>query len=114
MLHCKPSGNAVKTRLHWEGFRLLQEIYDDAPITYVYSDSQSYEPLARIDGMESLEIFWFHCDANGTPELLTDAEDQKTWEGENSPWGKLLSESNQRIPVVEQNLRMQGKYLDRD
>jgi uncharacterized protein RhaS with RHS repeats len=80
----------------------------------VYSDSQSYEPLVRIDGVESPEIFWFHCAANGTPELLTDAEGQKTWEGVNSPWGKLLRKSNQRIPVVEQNLRMQGKYLDRD
>ncbi|KGD84039.1 hypothetical protein HA47_08790 [Pantoea stewartii subsp. indologenes] len=81
---------------------------------YVYSDSQSYEPLARIDGEESPEIFWFHCAANGTPERLTDVEGQKTWEGVNSPWGKLLRESNQRIPVVEQNLRMQGQYLDRE
>ncbi|MGY3310624.1 hypothetical protein ACVW06_003649 [Pantoea ananatis] len=32
----------------------------------------------------------------------------------NSSWGKLLRESNQRIPVVEQNLRMQGQNLDRD
>ncbi|PXV70848.1 RHS repeat-associated protein [Pantoea sp. PNA 03-3] len=81
---------------------------------YVYSDSQSYEPLARIDGEESPEIFWFHCAANGTPERLTDVEGQKTWEGVNSPWGKLLRESNQRIPVVEQNLRMQSQYLDRE
>ncbi|WP_210483821.1 glycohydrolase toxin TNT-related protein [Pantoea ananatis] len=114
LLQGKPSGNAVTTRFVWEGYRLLQEIHDDTPLTYVYSDSQSYEPLARIDGVESPEIFWFHCAANGTPELLTDVEGQKTWEGVNSPWGKLLRESNQRIPVVEQNLRMQGQYLDRE
>ncbi len=114
MLQGKPSGNAVTTRFVWEGYRLLQEIHDDTPLTYVYSDSQSYEPLARIDGVESTEIFWFHCAANGTPELLTDVEGQKTWEGVNSPWGKLLCESNQRIPVVEQNPRMQGQYLDRE
>jgi len=40
-----------------QGCRLLQEIHDDIPLTYVYSDSQSYEPLARIDGVESPEIF---------------------------------------------------------
>nr|GME07322.1 type IV secretion protein Rhs [Ipomoea batatas] len=114
MLQGKPSGNAVTTRFVWEGYRLLQEIHDDTPLTYVYSDSQSYEPLARIDGVESPEIFWFQCAANGTPELLTDVEGQKTWEGVNSPWGKLLRESIQRIPVVEQNLRMQGQYLDRE
>ncbi len=113
-LQGRPSARAVTTRFVWEGYRLLQEIHDDTPLTYVYSDSQSYEPLARIDGMESPEIFWFHCAANGTPELLTDVEGQKIWEGVNSPWGKLLRESNQRIPVVEQNLRMQGQYLDRD
>ena len=73
LLQGRPSGNAVTTRFVWEGYRLLQEIHDDTPLTYVYSDSQSYEPLARIDGVESPEIFWFHCAANGTPELLTDA-----------------------------------------
>ena len=114
LLQGRPSARAVTTRFVWEGYRLLQEIHDDTPLTYVYSDSLSYEPLARIDGMESPEIFWFHCAANGTPELLTDVEGQKTWEGVNSPWGKLLRESNQRIPVVEQNLRMQGQYLDRE
>ena len=98
----------------WEGYRLLQEIHDGIPLTYVYSDSQSYEPLARIDGVESPEIYWFHNAANGMPELLTDGEGQKAWEGINSPWGKLLRESSQRMPVVQQNLRMQGQYLDRD
>ena len=110
----RPSGNAVTTRFVWEGYRLLQEIHDGTPLTYVYSDSQSYEPLARIDGVESPEIYWFHNAANGMPELLTDGEGQKVWEGINSPWGKLLRESSQRMPVVQQNLRMQGQYLDRE
>ena len=29
--------------------RLLQEIHDGVPLTYVYSDAGSYEPLARVD-----------------------------------------------------------------
>ncbi len=41
----------------WEGFRLLQEIRDEVPLTYVYTDASSYDPLARIDGVESPEIF---------------------------------------------------------
>jgi RHS repeat-associated protein len=64
--------------------------------------------------VESPEIYWFHNAANGMPELLTDGEGQKAWEGINSPWGKLLRESSQRMPVVQQNLRMQGQYLDRE
>ena len=114
LLQGRPSGNAVTTRFVWEGYRLLQEIHDGTPLTYVYSDSQSYEPLARIDGVESPEIYWFHNAANGMPELLTDGEGQKAWEGINSPWGKLLRKSSQGVPVVEQNLRMQVQYLDRN
>lgn len=56
LLQGRPSGNAVTTRFVWEGYRLLQEIHDGIPLTYVYSDSQSYEPLARIDGVESPEV----------------------------------------------------------
>ena len=114
LLQGRPSGNVVTTRFVWEGYRLLQEIHDGTPLTYVYSDSQSYEPLARIDGVESPEIYWFHNAANGMPELLTDSEGQKAWEGINSPWGKLLRESSQRMPIIQQNLRMQGQYLDRE
>jgi YD repeat-containing protein len=64
----------------WEGFRLLQEVHDDVPLTYVYSDQDSYDPLARIDGVDAPEIFWFHCQPNGTPERMTDVEGQVRWE----------------------------------
>ncbi|MGY2970668.1 hypothetical protein ACVWWU_001055 [Pantoea sp. PA1] len=37
---------------------------------------------------------------------MTNLINAKVWEGVKSPWGKLLRESNQRIPVVEQNLGM--------
>jgi hypothetical protein len=74
----------VTTRFLWEGFRLLQEIHDDVPLTYVYSDAESYEPLARIDGTEDPDIFWFHCQPNGTPERMTDREGHIRWEGQNS------------------------------
>ncbi|HDS9455927.1 TPA: RHS domain-containing protein [Enterobacter asburiae] len=33
-------------------------------------------PLARIDGVDAPEIFWFHCQPNGTPERMTDIEGQ--------------------------------------
>jgi uncharacterized protein RhaS with RHS repeats len=52
------------------------------PLTYVYSDQDSYDPLARIDGVDAPEIFWFHCQPNGTPERMTDIEGQVRWEGE--------------------------------
>jgi YD repeat-containing protein len=81
MLGGQPTGKPVTTRFVWEGFRLLQEVHGDVPLTYVYSDQDSYDPLARIDGVDAPEIFWFHCQPNGTPERMTDIEGQVRWEG---------------------------------
>ncbi|MDU4085588.1 MAG: RHS repeat-associated core domain-containing protein, partial [Enterobacter asburiae] len=110
----QPTGKPVTTRFVWEGFRLLQEVHGDVPLTYVYSEQDSYDPLARIDGVDSPEIFWFHCQPNGTPERMTDIEGQVRWEGVNSAWGKLLRESEKQVSGYSQNLRMQGQYLDRE
>ena len=114
MLGGQPTGKPVTTRFVWEGFRLLQEVHGDEPLTYVYSDQDSYDPLARIDGVDAPEIFWFHCQPNGTPERMTDSEGQVRWEGVNSAWGKLLRESETKVSGYSQNLRMQGQYLDRE
>ncbi|KYJ77456.1 hypothetical protein AT292_21620 [Enterobacter cloacae] len=114
MVGGQPTGNPVTTRFVWEGFRLLQEVHGDVPLTYVYSDQDSYDPLARIDGVDAPEIFWFHCQPNGTPERMTDSEGQVRWEGVNSAWGKLLRESETQVSGYSQNLRMQGQYLDRE
>ena len=113
-LNGQPQGKAVTTHFVWDGFRLLQEIHDGVPLTYVYSDAGSYEPLARIDGVTDPEIFWFHCQPNGTPERMTDAEGELRWEGQNSAWGKLLRETALQGAGFAQNLRMQGQYLDRE
>ncbi len=114
ILSGQPTGKPVTTRFVWEGFRLLQEVHGDVPLTYVYSDQDSYDPLARIDGVDAPEIFWFHCQPNGTPERMTDIEGQVRWEGVNSAWGKLLRESETQVSGYSQNLRMQGQYLDRE
>jgi len=39
------AGKPVTTRFVWKGFRLLQELHGDVPLTYVYSDQDSYDPL---------------------------------------------------------------------
>ena len=108
------SGKPVTTRFVWERFRLLQEIRDEVPLTYVYSDIGSYDPLARIDGTDSPEIFWFHNQPNGLPERMTDVEGNLRWEGQSSAWGKLLRETTLQGPDYSQNIRMQGQYLDRE
>ncbi len=79
-------GHPRTTYFVWEGLRLLQEIRGDVPLTYVYADPDSYEPLARIDGVSDPEIYWYHCAPNGTPERLTDAAGEVCWQGDNSAW----------------------------
>ena len=97
MLGGQPTGKPVTTRFVWEGVRLLQEVNGDVPLTCVYIDQDSYDPLARIDGVDATEIFWFHCQPNGTPERMTDSEGQVRWEGVNSVWGKLLRECEKQV-----------------
>ncbi|KXU13366.1 VgrG protein [Streptococcus infantis] len=57
----------------WDGSHLLQEVHPDGRYTYLYTDQDSYEPLAQIrnwtneDGESKQEIHYFHCDQIGIP-----------------------------------------------
>ncbi|OCG59211.1 MULTISPECIES: RHS domain-containing protein [unclassified Gilliamella] len=61
---------------------------------YIYTDQNSYEPLARIDkrGSEDEEIFYFHTDLNGAPEELIVASGDIVWECSYQLWGKRIHE----------------------
>jgi len=109
-------GHPRTTYFVWEGLRLLQEIRGDVPLTYVYADPDSYEPLARIDGVSDPAIYWYHCAPNGTPERLTDAAGGVCWQGDNSaqalaPEGRaswmrrVFGASLHSFPVLRSGLR---------
>ena len=109
MVGGQPTGNPVTTRFVWEGFRLLQEVHGDVPLTYVYSDQDSYDPLARIDGVDAPEIFWFHCQPNGTPERMTDSEGQVRWEGVIKVVNPELHKGKPFAPLLEKNSKSGGR-----
>ena len=81
---------------------------------YLYTDEGSYEPLARIDrnGNQEQHIYYFHTDLNGMPEELTDEAGEIVWECSYQLWGKPIQEIAHR--EIQQNLRYQGQYLDRE
>ena len=81
---------------------------------YLYTDEGSYEPLARIDrnGNQEQHIYYFHTDLNGMPEELTDEAGEIVWECSYQLWGKPVQEIAHR--EIQQNLRYQGQYLDRE
>ncbi|WP_218058009.1 RHS repeat-associated core domain-containing protein [Gilliamella apicola] len=104
-----------RTRFLWDGLRMIQETGPNHPTSlYIYTDQNSYEPLARIDtdGNQEQHIRYFHTDLNGCPEELTDANGKILWECSFQLWGKRIHEIEHES--VEQNLRYQGQYLDRE
>ena len=106
-----------ETRFVWDGSHLLQEIHPDGRYTYIYTDPDSYEPLAQVhnrtneDGESKQEIHYFHCDQIGTPREMTDDEGNLVWFGDYYGWGKLKSETNV-TGTAHQPFRLQNQYCD--
>ncbi|MGA6062597.1 RHS repeat domain-containing protein, partial [Escherichia coli] len=115
--HISPDGKPYnRTKFLWDGMRLAQESRPEGISSlYIYSDPGSYEPLARVDkaGKEGLNrILYFHTDVNGAPEEMTDSDGKIVWETGYQVWGNTIQEKDHG--GVEQNLRYQGQYLDRE
>ncbi|MBP5107644.1 RHS domain-containing protein [Pseudomonas protegens] len=109
------SGQTQDTTFLWQGLRLLQEQQPQRHSTYVY-EPDSYAPLARIDTDPKLPehpgpTYYFHTDQIGTPQEMTDAQGHVVWRAYYKAWGGLEALSPN---TVEQNLRFQGQYHDRE
>ena len=97
----------------WDGLRMIEETSPTRQQSlYLYTDTNSYEPLARIDRNSNQEqhIYYFHTDLNGMPEELTDEASKIVWECSYQLWGKPIQEIVHR--EIQQNLRYQGQYLE--
>ena len=104
-----------RTTFLWDGLQMIQESSaDKRQSLYLYTDEGSYEPLARIDrnGNQEQHIYYFHTDLNGMPEELTDEAGEIVWECSYQLWGKPIQEIAHK--EIQQNLRYQGQYLDRE
>ena len=108
-------GQTQETQFLWQGLRLLQEQQAQRHSTYVYEPG-SYATLARIDTDPTLpereaKLYYFHTDQIGTPQEMTDAQGHVVWRAYYKAWGGLEALSPN---TVEQNLRFQGQYHDRE
>ena len=68
------STDPKRTHFVWDGTRLLQEYTYKGSYTYIYTDQDSYEPLAQVfdnakDGKQYLA--YFHNDQIGIPREMT-------------------------------------------
>ncbi|VEH88468.1 Cell wall-associated polypeptide CWBP200 [Neisseria animaloris] len=101
----------------WDGSHLLQETHSDGLYTYIYTDQDSYEPLAQIRDWRNEEkteqsIHYFHCNQIGIPREMTDKGGNLLWFGDYYGWGKLKSETN--INNAHQPFRLQNQYYDEE
>lgn len=104
----------AKTTFQWEGMQLVAENQNNQSCLYIYNDD-SYEPLARIDGEKDKEkISYYHTNIAGLPNQLTDHEGNNLWQAEYKIWGNSQQEWHDNKSNLQQNLRYQGQYLDRE
>ncbi|WP_367467522.1 RHS repeat-associated core domain-containing protein [Snodgrassella sp. M0351] len=57
-------------------------------------------------------MYYFHTDLNGMSEKLRDEAGEIVWECSYQLWSKPIQEIAHR--EIQQNLRYQGQYLDRE
>ncbi|WP_210385465.1 T6SS effector amidase Tae4 family protein, partial [Neisseria sp. HMSC061E12] len=106
-----------QTRFVWDGSHLLQEVHPDGRYTYIYTDPDSYEPLAQVrnrtneDGESKQQTHYFHCDQIGIPREMTDKDGNLLWFGNYTGWG-CLKEETKVTDSAYQPFRLQNQYAD--
>ena len=105
-----------RTHFVWDGTRLLQEYTYKGSYTYLYTDQDSYEPLAQVfdnakDGKQYLS--YFHTDQIGIPREMTDIHGNLLWYSEYTAWGRL--KKDERVyRNAHQPFRLQNQYYDEE
>ena len=66
--------------------------------------------LLLLTSQSHAATYFFHNDQLGTPQVVTDSQQQVAWEGEYDPFGRV----NETVSVVEQNIRFPGQYFDEE
>ena len=112
-------GLEEETRFVWDGSHLLQEVQPDGRYTYLYTDPDSYEPLAQVhnhtntEGESRQQILYFHCDQIGIPREMTDKDGNLLWFGNYTGWGRLKEETKVTDSAY-QPFRLQNQYADHE
>ena len=98
---------------------MLQEIHPDGRYTYIYTDPDSYDPLAQVhnrtneDGESHQQTHYFHYDQIGIPREMTDKDGNLLWYGEYTSWVRLKKDEmiykDAHLPF-----RLQNQYYDEE
>ena len=110
------STDPKRTHFVWEGSRLLQEYTYKGSYTYIYTDQDSYEPLAQVfrkNQDEEQYLAYFHTDQIGIPREMTDVHGNLLWYGEYTAWGRLKKDGRV-YKDAHQPFRLQNQYYDEE
>ena len=99
--------DGVVTLFYWDGDALLGDVTDDDTREWVYYPG-SFEPLVMV---RNEEFYLYHNEPNGCPSRLLDESGKVVWAARYDAWGKI---KKLIINDVEQPLRLQGQYFDRE
>jgi len=129
-----------ETLFLWDGLQMMQEQRGATVATYLY-EPDSFVPLARLDTYTTIcqsgnsqssvdlvrkerknaTILFFNNALSGEPEELLSGTAAIRWTSTYRTWGNVVVEEKENVveentsPAnVEQNLRFQGQYLDRE
>lgn len=101
----------------WDGSHLLQEAHPDGRYIYIYTDPDSYEPLAQLhnrtneEGESHQQTHYFHCDQVGIPREMTDKDGNLLWFCNYTGWVRLKEETKVTDSTY-QPFRLQNQYAD--
>ena len=100
----------------YDGSRLLQEYTYKGSYTYIYTDQDSYEPLAQVfrnNQDEGQYLAYFHTDQVGILREMTDIHGNLLWYGEYTAWSRLKKDGRV-YKNTHQPFRLQNQYYDRE
>ena len=116
---CSPDDLEEEIGFVWDGSHLLQEVQPDGRYTYIYTDPDSYEPLAQVhnhtnaEGENHQQTHYFYCDQIGILREMTDKDGNLLWYGEYTAWERLKEETKVTDSAY-QPFRLQNQYFDEE
>ena len=104
----KPAGNTEIWTYAYDTYK--------GSYTYIYTDQDSYEPLAQVfhnNQDEAQYLAYFHNDQIGIPREMTDIHGNLLWYGEYTAWARL--KKDERVyKDAHQPFRLQNQYFDEE
>ncbi|MEE9328370.1 MAG: RHS repeat-associated core domain-containing protein [Cocleimonas sp.] len=82
--------------------RLISETSSQSQKDYIYFDGQ---PIAMI---ETGQVYYYHNNHLGSPEVMTDNNQNIVWQASYTPYG----EASISTEIVTNNIRLPGQYFD--